>query len=195
MLSEVHICPLSEVHFASRTLTSVLDNTPFISYLYSQHTPPPRIPLGKAERLSVYLYRVLASGLVLTVDDGENKCVGVAVWQGPVSKNGVLTRVRDWFVQGGFDVWDHLNSLYYGGGGLNQKVVGIGRRAADCREWRIMKKLRKGLDRRFWETGMKRILGICICLLFHRNVKARGLVKSWLNTLRILYVHVCETGG
>ena len=125
MLSEVHICPLSEVHFASRTLTSVLDNTPFISYLYSQYTPPPRIPLGKAERLSVYLYRVLTSGLVLTVDGGENTCVGVAVWQGPVSKTGILTRVRDWFVQGAFDVWDQWNSLIYGDGGLNTKALGL----------------------------------------------------------------------
>lgn len=123
MLSQVHICPLSEVHLASKTITSVLDNTPFVSYLYSEHTPPPRIPLGKAERLSVYLYRVLATGLVLTVDDGESKCVGVAVWQGPNPRRGVLASVRDWFVKRGFDVWDELNSLYYGGGGLNHKVI------------------------------------------------------------------------
>src|ERR1700730_3638060 len=124
MLSEVHTCPLSEVHLASQTITSVLDNTPFISYLYSEHTttPRPTTPLGKAERLSVYLYRTLTTGLVLTVDDGQRKCVGVAVWQGPISKSGILTRFRDWFVHGGFDLWDHLNSLYYGHGGLNEKV-------------------------------------------------------------------------
>jgi len=133
MLSNVHICPLAEVHLASRTITSVLDNTPFLSYLYSEHTPLPGIPLGKAERLSVYLYRILATGLVLSVDDGNKKCVGVAVWQGPISGAGILSRFRDWCVHAGFDVWDQLSSLYYGDGGLNRKVeVTVGR--SDGRE-------------------------------------------------------------
>ena len=123
MLSEAHGCPLSEVHFASHTITSVLDDTPFVSYLYSEHTRPPRIPLGGAGRLLVYLYRSLTAGLVLTVDDGERKCVGVAVWQTPISKTGILSRVREWCVQGVFDVWDHLHTLYYGGGGLNVKLI------------------------------------------------------------------------
>ena len=85
-------------------------------------TPLPGIPLGKAERLSVYLYRILATGLVLSVDDGDKKCVAVAVWQGPISRDGILSRLRDWCVHAGFDVWDQLSSLYYGDGGLNRKV-------------------------------------------------------------------------
>jgi hypothetical protein len=125
MLSEAHGCPLSEVQFASQTITSVLDDTPFVSYLYSD-TRPPRIPLGRAGRLSVYLYRNLTTGLVLTVDDEEKKGVGVAVWQSPSSKTGMLSRLREWCVQGGFDVWDHLHTLYYGGGGLNVKVISTG---------------------------------------------------------------------
>ena|SRR5579859_4955180 len=72
--------------------------------------------------LSIFLYRTLATGLVLTVDD-DKKCVGVVVWQAPRRKLSLVERVSDWCLQAGFDVWNGLNNLYYGGSGFNHSVA------------------------------------------------------------------------
>ena len=122
MPSKPHICPVSEIPIASKTVTSVLDHTiPFISFLYSNHTPPPLIPPGKPEKLSIYLYRTLSTGHVLTVDD-DKKCVGVAVWQGP-TRQRLAGKVYDFCVNTGFYFWDSLNTMYYGGSGVNHGVL------------------------------------------------------------------------
>lgn len=124
MPTSPHVCPVLEVTLAAQTITSVLNhNNPFISFLYSNHTPPPLVPYGKPEQLSVYLYRTLTTGLVLTVDDGDQKCVGVAIWQGPASETSLFGRLRDWCVHTSFDIWDTLNSIYYGRSGIDETVL------------------------------------------------------------------------
>jgi hypothetical protein len=120
MPSEAHVCPVADIPLAAKTVTSVLNTSPFISFLYNNNTPI--IPPGKTEKLSIYLYRTLSTGLVLTVDDDDKKCVGVAVWQGP-TRQSLAGRLYDWCVQAGFDFWDNVNLLYNGHGGLNQKVI------------------------------------------------------------------------
>ena len=123
MSSPTHICPVSEIPLAARTITSVLNhNNPFISFLYNNHTPPPLVPYNKPEQLSIYLYRTLATGLVLTVDDEDQKCIGVAVWQGPTGQSSLLAKLRDFLVHTGFDIWNTMNTLYYGGSGINRTV-------------------------------------------------------------------------
>src|SRR5271167_2668612 len=123
MTTPPHICPISEIPLAAQTVTSILNhNNPIISFLYNNHTPPPLIPYGKPEQLSIYLYRTLTTGLVLTVDDEDQKCVGVAVWQGPSSQTSILGKLCDWCVHTGFDLWNTLNWIYYGGSGMNKLV-------------------------------------------------------------------------
>jgi hypothetical protein len=124
MLSRPHICPVSEIPQATRTLTSAFnhESNAFISFIYKNHTPPPLIPAGKPEQVAISLYRTLAKGIVLTVDSEDEKCVGVAVWEGPNHQITILGKLRDYFVQGAFDIWESVNSIYYGGNGFDPRV-------------------------------------------------------------------------
>jgi hypothetical protein len=122
MPSEPHVCGISEVPLAAKTLTTMLNSTPAISFFYDNRSSATQIPYGKPEKLSTYLYRTLSTGLVLSVDDGDEKCVGVALWEGPTRERGLLGKVFNYCVQGGFDIWDSLKSIYYGDCGLNKKV-------------------------------------------------------------------------
>jgi hypothetical protein len=130
MLSEPHICPISKIPQATRTLTSAFnhESNAFISFFYNNHIPPPLIPPGKPEQLASSLYRTLSSGLVLTIDSEDQKCVGVAVWQGPSRQTNPLNKFRNYFVQGALDFWDSLNSIYYGRSGFNQSVLSYWKR-------------------------------------------------------------------
>jgi len=144
MLSAPRICPLGDVPIASQTVTSVLNHeNRFVSFLYNNHTPPPLIPNGKPEQLSIYLYKLLSTtGLVLTIDDEENKrpCVGVAVWQGPITTStGLLGRLKEFCVNCVFDVWNQMNWLYYGGSGLDHAVFRCFERANGS-TWKRMKR-------------------------------------------------------
>ncbi len=123
MPSLPHVCPVSEIPIAAQTITHVLNhNNPFISFLYDNQTPPPLVPYGKPEQLSIYLYRTLTTGLVLTVDDEDQKCVGVAVWQGPTHQSSLLGKLRDFLFHTGFDIWNILDNVFYGGSGINKTV-------------------------------------------------------------------------
>jgi hypothetical protein len=130
MLSEPHICPISEIPHATKTLTSAFnhESNAFISFFDNNHIPPPLIPPGKPEQLTNSLYRTLSSALVLTVDSEDQKCVGVAVWQSPSRQTNPLSKLRNYFVQGALDFWDFLNSIYYGGSGFNQSVLSYRKR-------------------------------------------------------------------
>jgi hypothetical protein len=119
-----HICPIEDIPLAARTICSVFhqSNYSVMTFLYNRHQPPPSLPYGKEEQFSIHLYRLLSTGLVLTVDDEDKKCVGVAVWSGPAGKTGYLGRLRDWLVHSTFDAWQALHYIYYRGGGINLAV-------------------------------------------------------------------------
>jgi hypothetical protein len=124
MFSEPHVCPISEIPLATRTLTSAFnhESNAFVSFFYNQHTPPPLTPPGKPEQLAISLYCTLTNGLVLTIDSEDQKCVGVAVWEGPTRQTNPLHKLRNYLVQGAFDLWDSFNSIYYRSNGFNQSV-------------------------------------------------------------------------
>jgi len=119
---KAHVCPVSEVPNAARTITSVLtaESNPTVRFISG--VSPPNAP-GKAEEVSVYLYHTLTNGLVLTVDDGDEKAVGVAVWQGPVSQPtsfwGKVCNFIAWRV---VDVYQSFNWLLYGNSTIKHAV-------------------------------------------------------------------------
>ena len=87
---------------------------PLTQFVYDKHRPPLLLPCGKLELFTVYLYQNLANGLILTVDDDDEKCIGVAVWTGPPKRRNVLGRLRTWCVLSILHVWLVMNFLYYG---------------------------------------------------------------------------------
>jgi len=123
---KAHVCPVSEVPNAARTITSVLtaENNPTVRFLSgNSHSNETHVPPGKAEQVSVYLYRTLTNGLVLTVDDGDERAVGVAVWQGPVAQpTSWWEKVRDFVAWRAVDVYQTCNWLLYGNSSLKQTV-------------------------------------------------------------------------
>jgi hypothetical protein len=97
---------------------------PLISFVYDGDRPPLRkIPCGKSELLSISLYQTVINGLVLTVNDANQKCVGVAVWTGPV-RRGFFGRIGGWCILAILYLWLFINMFYYGlrGNRMNKKV-------------------------------------------------------------------------
>jgi len=123
---KAHVCPVSEVPNAARTITSVLtaENNPTMRFISGvSPTGDSLIPPGKAEEVSAYLYRTLTNGLVLTVDDGDEKAVGVAVWQGPVAQpTSFWGKVRDFVAWRAVDVYQSFNWLLYGNSTIKHTV-------------------------------------------------------------------------
>ena len=109
------VCPISDILLAAQTIASVMCwSNPLISFLYSRDHPPlVEVPCGKPELLSISLYQTLISGLVLTVDDDDQKCVGVAVWTGPVRKR-FPGKVAGWCILAILYLWLFINMFYYG---------------------------------------------------------------------------------
>lgn len=86
---------------------------PLISFVYdNDHPPLLQVPCGKPELLTISLYQSRISGHVLTVDDDDQKCVGVAVWTGP-GREGFLGKVAGWCVLTILYLWLIINMLYY----------------------------------------------------------------------------------
>jgi hypothetical protein len=50
----------------------------------------------------------------LTVDDENEKCVGVAVWTGPLRHRNFFSKLRAWFILFGINIWLRFGFLYYG---------------------------------------------------------------------------------
>jgi hypothetical protein len=116
MPSIPHVCPLRDIPSAARTITTVMcQSNPLIAFVYNfkkdRELP---VPYGKRELLSVYLYQLRTNGIVLTVDDDDQKCIGVAVWTGPNCRKGVVEKVRAWFILLVLNVWLFFSMLYYG---------------------------------------------------------------------------------
>ena len=87
---------------------------PLISFVYGSDRPPLlEVPCGKPELLTISLYTSHINGLVLTVDDDDQKCVGVAVWTGPV-RQSFFGKVGGWCILTILYLWLLLNMLYYG---------------------------------------------------------------------------------
>ena len=61
---------------------------------------------------------------MITVDEGDDKCAGIAVWSGPVKggKVGLRNRLRNWWFICCVDVWLLFNMIYYRGAGMDGKV-------------------------------------------------------------------------
>jgi len=77
-----------EIPLAAATITSVFCRTyPLIAFVYGSKSPLPEVPYGKRELLAIYLRRLSITGLVLSVDSEDEKCVGVAVWTAPATAN------------------------------------------------------------------------------------------------------------
>ena len=96
---------------------------PLIPFLYDRGRPPlMEAPCGKPELLSVSLYQTRINGLVLTVDDGDQKCVGVAVWTGPVRKTFVST-IGGWSILTVLYLWLFIDMFYYGLRGNRMKNI------------------------------------------------------------------------
>ena len=97
---------------------------PLIPFLYGKEGPPlVEVPCGKPELLSVTLYQTRINGLVLTVDDDDQKCVGVAVWTGPVRKS-FIGEIGGWCILGFLYLWLFIDMFYYGlqGNRMNNSV-------------------------------------------------------------------------
>jgi len=97
---------------------------PLIAFVYGGRNPPlVPVPCGKPELLSISLYQTAFNGLVLKVDENNQKCAGVAVWTGPVRKS-FFGNIVGWFMLATLYLWLFLSMFYYGlrGNRMNKKV-------------------------------------------------------------------------
>jgi len=123
MLTPPHVCRVSDIPAAAKTITSIMIKAnPLTQFVYDKHRPPLLLPQGKLELFTVYLYQNLTNGLILSIDDDDEKCIGVAVWTGPLKPRNFLGRVRTWCILSILYVWLVLNSLYYGSE-MNETVI------------------------------------------------------------------------
>jgi hypothetical protein len=124
MSSTPHLCPSSQLPQAAKTLTSVLcAESPLPAFLYNSPTLLPSVPYGKCELLAIWLRNLHRTGLILTVDDGDEKCVGVAVWLPPAGRKGAfLDKLKTRWFCAWLDLWLYVNKIYYGRAGFNPKV-------------------------------------------------------------------------
>jgi hypothetical protein len=98
---------------------------PLMAFLYKSKPPLPQVPCGKRELLSIYLRQINVTGLVLSVDSDDEKCVGVAVWTGPPSAK--QKSAFEWFKSklslAWLNVWLFFALAYYRGAGMDQQVT------------------------------------------------------------------------
>ena len=128
MLTPPHECPWLDLPTAARTITSVMSTTnPLIAYVYNSPKPLSQVPWGKSQLMSIYLGQLRCRGYVLSIDDGDNRCVGVAVWTGPKLETegdrGVWRRWGEWIRMVGLGVWIFGASIWYRGAGMDGKVL------------------------------------------------------------------------
>ena len=113
--SAPHVCPIIQIPLAAWTITSVMIKVnPLTCFLYNKHRAPPFLPPGKLEVITVWLFQKLATGLVVTVDDERQDCIGAAVWTGPIPQRGAIARFYHWLVLAFFGTCINLCYSYYG---------------------------------------------------------------------------------
>ena len=126
MLTASHETPWRDIRTAAQTITSVMSTTnPIISYCYNSPSLLTEVPYGKRQLMSIYLHQLQCMGWVFSIDDGDKKCVGAAVWTGPrpTAEGGIWSRVGRWFKMVGLEVWMLGAGIRYRGAGMNGKVA------------------------------------------------------------------------
>lgn len=159
--SAPHVCPITHIALAAWTITSVMIKAnPLTRFLHHKHRAPPILPRGKLEVMTVWFFQTLATGLVLTVDDEDQNCVGAAVWTSPVLERGILARFYDWLVLVFFGTCINLCYAYYG----NQEspVVSPPLAGLIARDAQHISRSPSSWKKRFWAIALSRIPGICI---------------------------------
>jgi len=112
----VHECPLSDIPLAAHTLVNVMTRTnPLIAYIHNSNLPLSPIPYGKLQLITIYLFQLSTTGIILSIDDEETneKCVGVAVWSGPL-KRSIWQRIWISLKMFYLRVWMTVNLLWFG---------------------------------------------------------------------------------
>ena len=124
MPSLPHVCPITEIPLAAKTITSVMCQTyPVSAFVYKSKPPLPQVPYGKRELLAIYLRQIHITGLVLSVDSGDEKCVGVAVWTGPTTKQkSAYKRFLSKLSLTWLNIWLFFGMFYYRGAGMDPGV-------------------------------------------------------------------------
>ena|SRR5579862_2416107 len=103
-LSAPHICGFRDIPLAACTILSALKDSPLSRFVYGE-PPPSRLPFLDILEFTRYLYKCRSHGLVLSVDDGDTKCVGIAVWIAPSQYLGVRWSNQAWCVYLIFQAW------------------------------------------------------------------------------------------
>lgn len=129
MPSAPQVCPTADIPLAAQTIATVFcQSYQLISFVYGGDLRPlPEVPYSKLELLTIFLYQGHTGGLVLTVNDDDQKCVGVAVWSGPIRK-GFFAKLRAWCVLAILHLWLIINMIYYGGAGIYYRRTGMNRK-------------------------------------------------------------------
>jgi len=142
MLSPPHETPWRDIPAAARTITSIMSTTnPIISYVYDSPILLTSVPRGKRELMSVWLYQLHSSEYVLSIDDGNKKCVGAAVWTGPKRKERRWwMKFGDWLKLVGLDIWMLGANVWYHGAGMNGKVLRV---CCPCTDRRGRRRMRR----------------------------------------------------
>jgi hypothetical protein len=124
MSSLPHVCPITEIPLAAKTITSVMCQTyPVSAFVYNSKPPLPEVPYGKRELLAIYLRQIHITGLVLSVDSEDEKCVGVAVWTGPGAKEkSPYQRFVSKLSLTWLNFWLFFAMVYYRGAGMDAQV-------------------------------------------------------------------------
>ena len=121
-----HVCPLTEIPLAAVTITSVFCRTyPLIAFVYGSKDSLPEVPYGKRELLTIYLRRLGITGLVLSVDSEDEKCVGVAVWTAPAAfhQKSLYEQFKSKLKLIWLNIWLFFASVYYHGASMDAQVT------------------------------------------------------------------------
>jgi len=110
----------SELPAAAHTMVKAFTGDPFNEYFYNFMSDQRNPPRGTEEMTAMEIYNHMKDALVIAVDDGDQKCAGVALWVPP------LLQPIGWFGLVGRFLRKCLLGLmgrfYYRNRGINRKV-------------------------------------------------------------------------
>jgi len=102
---------------SKETITGIMCQTyPSVHSSTTANRPYLKPPYGKRELLAIYLRQIHITCLVLSIDSGDEKCVGVAVWTGPTAKQkSAYERFMSKLSLTWLNIWLFFGMIYYKG--------------------------------------------------------------------------------
>ena len=117
----VYAATSDDVKQAAHTIVKAFIQDPFNAYFYNLMSDQANPPRGTEEMMAIHIRNQMMSDLVLVVDDGGRKCVGVALWALPRPQP---LRWVEWGLKSLYLAYTSLMGfLYYRDRGVNRQVL------------------------------------------------------------------------